>query len=116
MQHILSPFKLDRRDLMALFGVVTLAMLTVLWLTSMNASAGAGGTEFQALYTTLTGWMTGYLGKVVAVVFIIIGVIAGAGKSIMGFALGIAAGLGLFIAPGIIDGTVTATLPVLAAL
>jgi conjugal transfer pilus assembly protein TraA len=34
-------------------------------------------------------------------------------QSIMGFVVGIAAGLGVFVAPDIIDSIVTATLPIL---
>jgi len=50
----------------------------------------------------------------VAVIFIIIGVIAGAARqSIMGFVLGVSAGVGMFLAPAIIDNVVTATLPAL---
>ena len=98
----------------ALGFVFALAALMALALFAPHASAGVTGAEFQPLYDTLTGWMTGYLGRVIAVVFIIIGVIAGAGKSIMGFVLGIAAGVGMFLSPALVDTTVTATLPILA--
>jgi len=78
------------------------------------ALAGAGGAEFNDIYVTLTGWMTGLLGRVIAVTMIIVGIVAGvARQSIMGFVMGIAAGLGMFTAPGIIDAVVSATLPVL---
>ena len=76
--------------------------------------AGTTGTEFTPLYTMLTGWMTGYLGRIVAAIFIIVGLIAGVTQgSVMGFATGIAAGVGMFLAPNIINGTVTATLPIM---
>jgi conjugal transfer pilus assembly protein TraA len=75
--------------------------------------AGAGGAEFQATYTLLTGWITGLLGRVIAITFIIVGLVAGVMRqSIMGFVVGIAAGLGLFVAPGIIDSVVAAALPI----
>jgi conjugal transfer pilus assembly protein TraA len=78
------------------------------------ALAGAGGAELNDIYVTLTGWMTGLLGRVIAVTMIIVGIVAGvARQSIMGFVMGIAAGLGMFTAPGIIDAVVSATLPVL---
>jgi conjugal transfer pilus assembly protein TraA len=77
------------------------------------ALAGTGGTEFNDIYVTLTGWMTGLLGRVIAVTMIIVGIVAGvARQSIMGFVMGIAAGLGMFTAPGIIDAVVAATLPI----
>ncbi|MFE8034499.1 TraA family conjugative transfer protein [Thiohalocapsa marina] len=75
--------------------------------------AGTGGTEFQATYDMLIGWMTGLLGRIIAIAFIIVGLIAGvARQSIMSFAIGIAAGLGIFMAPDIIDAVVSATLPI----
>jgi conjugal transfer pilus assembly protein TraA len=93
--------------------MLTLVALMGLMLFMPAVNAGVTGTEFQPLYDTLVGWMTGYMGRVIAVVFIIVGVIAGAGKSIMGFVLGIAAGVGMFLSPALIDNTVSATLPLI---
>jgi conjugal transfer pilus assembly protein TraA len=91
--------------MVAVAGFAALAPDTVL--------AGAGGTEFQGAYDMLTGWMTGILGRIIAVTFIIVGLVAGVMRqSIMGFVVGVAAGLGVFVAPDIIDSIVTATLPV----
>jgi conjugal transfer pilus assembly protein TraA len=110
---MLSPPSLSGRDRRTLL-FAGIAATPVVMAISATATAGTTGTEFSALYTLLTGWMTGFLGRVVAVIFIIIGVIAGAARqSIMGFVLGIAAGVGMFLAPAIVDGVVTATLPVL---
>jgi len=104
----LSP--IERRTRAVLAVITAVALLAVAGTTL----AGTTGTEFQTLYTLLTGWMTGFLGRSVAVIFIIIGVIAGAARqSIMGFVLGISAGVGMFLAPAIVDNVVTATLPVL---
>ena len=89
----------------ALASFVLLAPETVL--------AGAGGLEFQDTYDMLVGWMTGMLGRIIAITFIIVGLVAGVMRqSIMGFVVGIAAGLGVFVAPDIIDNIVTATLPI----
>jgi conjugal transfer pilus assembly protein TraA len=107
------PESLSRGDRRTLGFVALAGTMAILMVASM-ASAGTGGTEFGSLYTLLTGWMTGALGRVVAVTFIIIGVIAGAARqSIMGFVLGIAAGVGMFLAPAIVDAVVTATLPLI---
>ena len=93
--------------------VLASAGVAVLMLTPESALAGTGGTEFQATYDMLIGWMTGLLGRIIAIAFIIVGLIAGvARQSIMSFAIGIAAGLGLFMAPDIIDAVVSATLPI----
>ena len=91
----------------------TLIGIALLSLLPGAALAGAGGTEFQATYDMLIGWMTGLLGRIIIIAFIIVGLIAGvARQSIMSFAIGIAAGLGLFMAPDIIDAVVSATLPI----
>ena len=96
--------------------LLTAALLSAVALTLLgpeSALAGTGGTEFQATYDMLIGWMTGLLGRIIAIAFIIVGLIAGvARQSIMSFAIGIAAGLGIFMAPDIIDAVVSATLPI----
>ena len=77
--------------------------------------AGDQGTEFDDVWNTLLGWAQGTLGKIIALSMMLVGIIAGvARQSIMAFAMGIAAGLGLFYAPGVINGVVSAQLPVAA--
>lgn len=86
-----------------------LLFITLLWVSSSHA--GTGGEEFKELYDQLMGWVQGTLGKVVAVSMILVGIIAGvARQSIMAFAIGIAAGLGLYYAPTVIDKTLSATI------
>ncbi|NEV64491.1 TraA family conjugative transfer protein [Thiorhodococcus minor] len=101
----------DRQHLAGriLFLVLTLAPMIA------AASSGTGdttGTEFQEVYTLLTGWMTGLLGKVIAVAFILVGLVAGVMRqSIMGFVVGVSAGVGMLVAPNIINTLFSATLP-----
>ena len=84
--------------------VVSLAVLFLI--AAVQVHAGTGGDEFKDLYDQL---MEGTLGKVVAVSMILVGIIAGvARQSIMAFAVGIAAGLGLYYAPTVIDKTLSA--------
>lgn len=91
--------------------LVALMAVAGMFLFSTESFAGTGSTEFNAVYTLLTNWMQGSLGKLIASAFIIVGLIAGVLRnSLMGFAVGVAAGLGLFTAPGIINAIVTATL------
>jgi len=79
-----------------------------------EAMAGAGGLEFQGIYDTLTGWTQGVLGRVIAIAMVLVGMVAGiVRQSIMALVVGISAGLGMFTAPTIIDGVLTAALPVL---
>ncbi len=91
----------------ALMALVALMLV----LLTPDALAGAGGTEFNNVWTLLTGWVEGLLGRIIAIVFVIVGLVAGVVRgSIMGFVLGIASGVGLFAAPTIITNIVTATL------
>jgi conjugal transfer pilus assembly protein TraA len=85
----------------------------ILAMAAGTAYAGAAGSEFDTVWTTLTGWIEGTLGQVIAVTFIIVGVVAGVAKgSIFGLVTGIAAGLGLITAPTVVDNMFTGTLPV----
>lgn len=87
------------------------AVMAVMGLIVANAAyAGDQGTEFNEVWETLIGWSQGTLGKIISVAMMLVGIIAGVAKqSIMAFAMGIAAGLGLFYAPTVIDGVVSAT-------
>lgn len=63
------------------------------------------------VYTTLTEWAQGNVGKTVSLGMILVGIIAGiARQSLMSFATGIGGGLGLYNAPTIIDTVFNATL------
>ena len=76
--------------------------------------AGTGGTEFDAVWTLITDWSQGALGRIISGSMVLIGIISGvARQSLMAFAVGIGGGVGLFYAPTIIDATVTGTLPLL---
>ncbi|MBV5272385.1 MAG: pili assembly chaperone [Lamprocystis purpurea] len=111
------PFQpgLSPRQHTTLMALGLLAFMAALMLVADPTLAGTGGSEFNPLYTKLSDWMTGYLGRVVAAVFIIVGLVAGVTRgSVMGFVFGVAAGTGLFLAPNVIDATVSATLPLLA--
>jgi len=76
------------------------------------AMAGAGvGQPLDDTYTTLTDWTQGSIGKVITLAMILVGIVAGvARQSLMAFAVGIAGGLGLYNAPGVVDMVFTATL------
>ncbi len=88
------------------------ALAMLLMLAATNSFAGTGGsTEFGSIYTMLTGWLQGTLGRILAITFVAVGLVSGVVRgSIMGFVLGIAAGLGLYTAPTVIDAIVTAVI------
>lgn len=73
--------------------------------------AGTGGTEFAGVWTTLTDWVQGTLGRIAAGAFVLVGIIAGvARQSLMAFAVGIGGGVGLYNTPSILDNVLSATL------
>ncbi len=75
--------------------------------------AGSGGTEFDGIWTLVTDWTQGSLGRVISGVLVLVGIIGGiARQSLMAFAVGIGGGVGLFYAPTIIDAVVTGALPI----
>lgn len=104
-QHTLRPL-----NTLALCSLGTLILLAV---SSNECLAGTGGSsEFGNIYTLLTGWLQGILGRILAVTFVMVGLVAGVMRgSMMGLVLGIACGLGVYTAPTVIDNIVTATLP-----
>ena len=91
--------------------VATVAAMLVLPAVVM---AGTGGTEFDGVWTIVTDWIQGSLGRTIAGLLVLVGVIAGiARQSLMALAVGIGGGVGLFYAPSVIDATMTAALPIL---
>lgn len=95
----------------------SLAMAAVMGLMVMSVVApesvlaGTGGTEFNDVWSTLTDWMQGTLGKIAAGAMILVGIIGGvARQSLMAFAVGVGGGVGLYNTPTIIDNVMTATL------
>ncbi|MDH3665129.1 MAG: TrbC/VirB2 family protein [Alphaproteobacteria bacterium] len=87
-----------------------LAAAVVLAVTP-DAMAGGGGAEFQEVYDTLTEWVEGVLGRIIAVVMVVAGVAIGiARQSIAAFGIGVASALGLVNAPTIVDNIVTAAI------
>ena len=81
----------------------------VLLLAAGSALAGTTGTEFQSLYTTLLNWVSGYLGKSIAMAAFILGAGIGIARSSPIPALvGVVFALFMIYVPTIIDGIMTA--------
>lgn len=103
-----SSKKLNGQTLAA---AAVMALLVVSAVAPEHALAGTGGTEFDSVWTTLSDWMQGTLGKIAAGAMILVGIIAGvARQSLMAFAVGIGGGVGLYNTPTIIDNVLSATL------
>lgn len=99
---------ISTRNLFAFGAVLALALVVMIPALAM---AGGGGTEFATIYTTLTGWMTGTLGKIITVALIITGVAMGVVRqTIIAAVPGVAAGLVMNYAPGVVDAIVAATI------
>jgi conjugal transfer pilus assembly protein TraA len=80
----------------------------------MIALAGTGGSEFDDIWITLSDWVEGTLGRVIAAGIVVVGIVAGiVRQSLMAFAIGIGGGMGLYNTPTIIEEILTATLPIL---
>lgn len=85
--------------------------LVISFMFANQAHAGTGGTEFDDIWTTITDWTQGTLGRIIAGSMILVGIVGGiARQSIMAFAMGIGGGVGLYNSPTVIEAIMTATL------
>lgn len=74
------------------------------------AAGMVGGEEFNDVWDTLVKWTQGTLGRIIAIAMVLVGVVAGVVRSsIMGFVVGVAAGMGLYNAPTVIESIMGAT-------
>lgn len=90
-------------------GLAVASAVSVL-VASSASHAGTSGTEFQIVYDTITDWVSGYLGRAIAISFLIVGLFLGiARQSIFALAVAGACGFGLLIAPAVLDNILTAT-------
>jgi conjugal transfer pilus assembly protein TraA len=87
------------------------ALGIVLVIGAGTALAGTTGTEFQTMYTTLLNWVSGYLGKSIAIAAFILGAGIGIARSSPIPALvGVVFALFMVYVPNIIDGIMTAVI------
>lgn len=78
---------------------------------SSTSFAGTGGTEFTPAYTTLTGWLQGDLGRLIAASLLVVGLVMGViRQSIMAAVPAIACGLVATVAPTVIGAVVVAVI------
>jgi conjugal transfer pilus assembly protein TraA len=94
-----------------IFSGLALLVLGVWMLFPHVAHAASTNGPLEDVYTNLTEWTQGNVGKTIALGMILVGIVAGiARQSLMAFAVGIGAGLGLYNAGTIIDTIFQATL------
>lgn len=88
-------------------------LLVGLMCSAQFALAGTGGDSFDSIWVTLTDWMQGTLGRVVAGSMVLVGIVSGiVRQSIMSFATGVGGGVGLYNTPTIIESIMTATIQI----
>jgi conjugal transfer pilus assembly protein TraA len=86
------------------------AFSAFLFASSAVVHAGTTGTEFQAAYDMLVGWIGGYLGKIIALAFFVVGMFMGVVRqNLMAAGVSIACAFAMVITPTILDGLLTAT-------
>jgi conjugal transfer pilus assembly protein TraA len=89
---------------------VAAAIVAVFTMSIAAAHAGTDGAEFQSAYEMLTGWITGYFGRALAMAFLLVGLFMGiARQNLMACGVSIAVAFGLIITPTILDAILTAT-------
>jgi conjugal transfer pilus assembly protein TraA len=87
------------------------SLCVVLSLAAGSALAGTTGAEFQTMYTTLLNWISGFLGKSIAIAAFIIGAGVGIARSSPIPALvGVVFALFMVYVPTIIDSIMTAVI------
>lgn len=90
--------------LMCFLGICALAL-------PVTSFAGTGGAEFNTAYTTITNWLQGDLGRLIAAALLVVGLVMGVVRqSIMAAVPAIACGLVATVAPTIIGAVVTAVI------
>ncbi len=100
---------LSRALILGVVGVVALSL-------SDASLAGTGGEAFDDVWSTLTDWTQGTLGRIIAGSMVLVGIVGGiARQSLMAFALGVGGGMGLYNTPTVVESVMSATLPVAAA-
>lgn len=97
-----SPFKFNLTNMHKIAGA------SLVLVAASGAAVAGTDTTFDTVYTTLSNWATGSLGKLFAVAAFIIGMGIGlVRQSAMAIVLGLAFALIMFYGPGIIDNLVT---------
>ena len=110
MHNLSHPMVHRRFDPRTLAFILLLLALSVVFVDT--ASAGVGGAEFDDIYDKLVGWAQGTPGRIVMFLgFVVAAVSAVVAQSIAGFVVGLGIGLGVYYANNLVEGVVTATLP-----
>jgi conjugal transfer pilus assembly protein TraA len=90
-------------------GMALMLVTAMVLLKAAASHAGSGGTEFEDIYTTITGWTAGGLGKTIAAGAFLTGIAMGVVRqSVMACVTGLATALSVYYTPTIISNIVVA--------
>ena len=105
--QIVKAFQANRsRATLVMFAAAMAAVM------AGDALAGTGTGTFDQVYQTVTDWTQGTLGRIITLAMIVVGIVAGIGRqSLLAFATGLGAGVGMYNAPDIVDSILQATVP-----
>jgi conjugal transfer pilus assembly protein TraA len=91
--------------------LVKVGMAMAIFAMAVGVNAGTTGVEFQALFTLIDGWVSGYLGKALALGAFLIGAMVGMAKStVMPALVGLGFAIVFSVGPGVITGMMTGTI------
>jgi conjugal transfer pilus assembly protein TraA len=111
MNHFNVAVAFDEPEPRQKLAFITALVCAELLVLSQTGTAGTGGTEFASAYTTITNWLQGDLGRLIAASLLVVGLVMGVVRqSIMAAVPAIACGLVATVAPTIISAVVTATI------
>ena len=96
MYHRLSP--------------LSLLVIVLCTFFAVNAYAGTTGAEFQAIYDLISGWATGYLGRIIALATFLVGLgVTIVRQSLVPVIAGLATAIVVAFGPSVIEGIATGT-------
>ncbi|WP_422474595.1 TraA family conjugative transfer protein [Endozoicomonas sp. ALB032] len=98
------PFIMKLQKLMVSLAPLIILSLLPQELQAANPVNVTGSTDFAEIYGRLVGWIKGDLGRTLSISFVLIGLAYGmARNSLIGFATGVGAAVGLQVTPTIIN-------------
>ena len=99
-----SFFSLKQQQWMWLLATMIILSLLPPELQAADPVKATGSSDFAEIYGRLVGWIKGDLGRTLSISFVLIGLAYGmARNSLIGFATGVGAAVGLQVTPTIIN-------------
>lgn len=101
---MLTTIKKTLKKNAVLLGLATTAMLISVDASAGTTAATSSDMAFKDIYEAIKDWTTGWFGRTIALALILVGMAMGVVKqSVMAAVPGMAAGLILSVAPGVVE-------------